>query len=70
MAQAPEEPAEAEVLPLDCLAREEATTGAPVVERLTAGSLLEVVAKEGGWRKVVLAGGREGWTGPGCWSPP
>jgi DNA-binding helix-hairpin-helix protein with protein kinase domain len=70
MARGPEAPAEPEVLPLDCLAREEATTGAPVLERLTAGSRLEVVAEEGGWRKVVLAGGREGWTGPGCWSPP
>ncbi|MFY0566276.1 SH3 domain-containing protein [Archangium lansingense] len=67
---APEGSAEAAVLPLDCLAREQATTGAPVLERLAAGSRLEVVAEEGGWRKVVLTGGREGWTGPNCWPPP
>lgn len=60
----------AEVLPQDCMARERATTVAPVLERLSAGSRLEVVAEEGGWRKVVLASGREGWTGPGCWSAP
>jgi DNA-binding helix-hairpin-helix protein with protein kinase domain len=66
----PGKPAEAVVLPLDCMAREWANTVAPVMERLAAGSQLEVVAEEGGWRKVVLAGGREGWTGPGCWSTP
>ncbi len=57
------------MLPLDCMAREKATTGAPVLERLVAGSRLEVVEEEGGWRKVVLTGGRAGWTDPGCWSP-
>ncbi|PTL85176.1 SH3 domain-containing protein [Vitiosangium sp. GDMCC 1.1324] len=64
----PEKPAD--VLPQDCMARERATTAAPVLERLAAGSHLEVVAEEGGWRKVVLTSGREGWTGPGCWSTP
>jgi hypothetical protein len=57
------------VLPQDCVARERATTQAPTMERLAAGSRLKVVTVEGGWHKVMLAEGREGWTGPGCWSP-
>lgn len=68
VAMAPVQPV-ARVLPRDCLVREKAELEAPVLELQVAGSRLEVLAEEGGWRKVVLTGDREGWTGPGCWSP-
>ena len=41
--------------------RRDPATGAPVVARVKRGERLAVVAREGGWVRVRLAGGTEGW---------
>jgi hypothetical protein len=51
----------------DCPLRSAPAGDAPRIARVSAGTEVDVLDSQRGWKKVRVEGQGEGWTGPRCW---